>query len=289
MSFPPEVYLIGAQKAGTTTLASILSQHQQICVAKNKEPHYFTHYFSGDSAKDLAWYQEQFSNYENNVCIDASTSYSFGQLSVNNSQYNNQKFRNVPQRIYSINPNAKFIYLVRDPVDRTYSSYLHNLNTGREHQSFGEAIRNDYFYLDISNYYGQLTLWLEYFPLKSFLFLLFEDLKHNPEQVAKQCFEFLEIDSENIQVNLQQHENRTRSINFVGRRFNKIFTELDYSGLGFLAPYLVRRLVHKLTINLGQKVPQMADDERTFLCEYFAEKNHNLANLTGLSLEQWQS
>ena len=41
MSFPPEVYLIGAQKAGTTTLAYLLSQHPNICVAKTKEPHFF--------------------------------------------------------------------------------------------------------------------------------------------------------------------------------------------------------------------------------------------------------
>ena len=59
MSFPPEVYLIGAQKAGTTTLAYLLSQHPDICVAKNKEPHYFT----GNSSKDLACYQKQFPNY----------------------------------------------------------------------------------------------------------------------------------------------------------------------------------------------------------------------------------
>lgn len=41
MPFPPEVFLIGAQKAGTTTLAYLLSQHPNICVAKNKEPHFF--------------------------------------------------------------------------------------------------------------------------------------------------------------------------------------------------------------------------------------------------------
>ena len=266
MSFPPEVYLIGAQKAGTTTLAYLLSQHPRICVAKNKEPHYFT----GNSSKDLAWYKKQFSNYENTLCIDASTSYSFAPLSLDNSYMPKKCFHNIPQRIYSINPQAKFIYLLRDPVERTYSGYWHSFNTGREHRSFGEAIRNDYFYLDVSNYYGQLTLWLEYFSLDSFLFLLFEDMKKNPEQT-------------------QEHRNKTRNVNFIGRRFNRIFKKLDYSGLGFMAPSQVRIFIQEHTINHRQTALEELDEERNFLCKYFADKNYNLANLTGLNISQWQS
>jgi len=285
MSFPPEVYLIGAQKAGTTTLAYLLCQHPNICIAKTKEPHYFT----SNSSKSLAWYQKQFLNHENTICIDASTSYSFAPLSVENSQYNNQQFQNIPQKIYSINPNAKFIYLLRDPIERTYSGYWHSFNTGREHRSFGEAIRNDYFHLDVSNYYGQLSLWLEYFPLESFLFLLFEDMKNNSEQAAKKCFKFLEIDSENIKLNLQEHRNKTESVNFVGRRFKRIFKELDYSGFGFMAPSPVRKFIQELTINSNNSLPKTSEKELVFLGKYFAEKNSNLANLTGLSLNKWQS
>ncbi|MGL5835461.1 MAG: sulfotransferase domain-containing protein, partial [Waterburya sp.] len=66
MPFPPEVYLIGAQKAGSTTLAYLLSQHPDICIAKNKEPHYFT----GNSSKSWAWYQQQFLNQEKTICLD---------------------------------------------------------------------------------------------------------------------------------------------------------------------------------------------------------------------------
>ncbi len=285
MSFPPEVYLIGAQKAGTTTLAYLLSQHPNICVAKSKEPHYFT----GNSGKNLAWYQKQFPNYENTLCVDASTSYSFAPLSSNNSYRAKKCFHNIPQRIYSLNPHAKLIYLLREPIARTYSGYWHSFNTGREHRSFWEAISNDYFYLDVSNYYGQLTLWLEYFPLESFLFLLFEDLKQNPEQVVKNCFKFLELDSENIPLNVQEHRNKTQNVNFVGRKFNRIFKKLDYSGLGFMAPSLVRSFIQEHTMNSAENLPQTSDKEQAFLCKYFTDKNSSLASLTGLSLSEWQS
>lgn len=284
MSFSPEVYLIGAQKAGTTTLAYLLSQHPHICVAKSKEPHYFT----GNSARNLAWYQKQFPNHEN-ICVDASTSYSFAPLSSNNSYMAKKCFHNIPQRIHFLNPNAKFIYLLREPIARTYSGYWHSFNTGREHRSFLEAINNDHFYLDVSNYYGQLTLWLEYFPLESFLFLLFEDLKKNPEQVVKNCFQFLGLDSENITINLQEHRNKTQNINFVGRRFNRIFKVLDYSGFGFIAPSLVRSFIQEHTLDSAKSMPQTSDQERAFLSNYFTDKNSSLANLTGLNFSQWQS
>ena len=285
MSFPPEVFLIGAQKAGTTTLAYLLSQHPHICVAKSKEPHYFT----GNSGKKIAWYQEQFPNYKNALCIDASTSYSFAPLSSNNSYMNKKCFHNIPRQIYALNPNAKFIYLLREPIARTYSGYWHSFNTGREHLSFWEAISNDYFYLDVSNYYGQITLWLKYFSFRSFHFILFEDLKKNPEQVVNNCFKFLKLDSENISINLQEHKNKTQNVNFIGRKFNRIFKGLDYSRLGFMAPSLVRSFVQEHTSKSAKKLMQMSEQERDFLNNYFADKNNSLMQFTGLDFSQWRS
>ena len=282
MPFPPEVFLIGAQKAGTTTLASLLSQHPDICVAKNKEPHYFT----GNSNKNLTWYQKQFPNPEH-ICIDASTSYSFAPLSSDNSYMAKKCFHDIPQRIYALNPQAKFIYLLREPVARTYSSYWHSFNTGREHRSFSEAIENDRFYLDVSNYYSQLTLWLEYFSLDSFLFLLFEDMKQNPQGTIDDCCQFLEIDPNKIEIDLE-HQNKTSHVNSIGRKFNRIFKKLDYSGMGFLAPSSARKLIHKYTTDERQILPTVSSTERHFLSNYFVNKNENLAKLTGIKLNQWQ-
>ena len=284
MSFPPEVYLIGAQKAGTTSLAYLLSQHPDICIARTKEPHFFTTYLD----RGLDWYKSNFANYENSLCLDASTTYAMAPLSENNSRNRKSNLKDVPQRIHSLDPNAKFIYLLRDPVKRTYSSYWHTFNTGREHRSFGEAIRNDYFYLDVSNYYGQLTLWLKYFPLDSFLFILFEDLKKNPYKVSEECFQFMGVRSKNIKVNLEEPKNKSRYVNFVGRQCNRLFFTLDLYGYSHLAPSLLRKTCQKLTTDYNKKIPPMAETDRLFLSEYFLQKNSQLASLTGLSLDRWQ-
>ena len=284
MSFSPQVFLIGAQKAGTTTLASLLSQHPDICLAKTKEPHYFT----GNSHRSSAWYQAQFPNYQNAICIDASTSYSFAPLSLENSYQSKKCFHNIPQRIHALNPNAKFIYLLREPIKRTYSSYWHSFNTGREYRSFPDAIKKDFFYVDVSNYYGQLALWLEYFSLDSFLFVLFEDMKNNPQPLVQKCFNFLGIGSNEIQINLQQHRNKTQNVNYAGRQFNRIFKELDYSGFGFIAPSKVRKFINTYTVDSHKIIPDISEAESNYLQEYFYEKNRDLARLTGLSLSQWQ-
>ena len=282
MSFPPDVYLIGAQKAGTTTLAHLLGQHPDICVAKTKEPHYFT----GRSERGLSWYRQQFLN-SGAICIDASTSYSFAPLSPNNSYMSKKRFHNIPQRIHALNPQAKLIYLLREPVARVYSSYWHSFNTGRERQSFTEAIARDAFYLDVSDYYSQLSLWLEYFPLDSYLFLLFEEMKQNPQATITRCCQFLNIDPTKIAINLE-HRNKTDNVNYIGRQFNRLFKKLDYNGVGYFAPGAVRNVVREHTRS-HQGLPAIPLREQDLLRDYFAEKNRNLAELTGLSLSQWQS
>lgn len=284
MSFPPDFYLIGAQKSGTTTLAYLLSQHPNVCVAKSKEPHFFT----TNWCKGLSWYQDEFSNYENVVCIDASTTYSMAPLSVENSRSAKKCLHGVPQRIYSINPNAKFIYLLRDPVDRVYSAYWYYIAKGREQQRISKAIRDDYFYLDVSNYYGQLALWLEYFPIESFLFILFEDMKQNYEQVVKDCFKFMELDYKH-DIHLEKARNKSRQVNIIGRQFNRVFYTLDRSGFGYVAPSYVRGFIHRITTDYNRVFPKMQEKDRKFLCEYFAEKKHKLALLTKLSLSEWQA
>jgi len=285
MSFPPDIYLIGAQKSGTTTLAYLLCQHPNICKCKRKEPHFFTHNWY----RGLPWYQDLFPNYEDTVCLDASTSYSMAPLSLQEKSNSSKKHKGVPQRLYSVNPNARFIYLLRDPVERTYSGYWHRVAAGREHKSFGKAIRDNPSYLDVSNYYGQLAVWLEYFPIESFLFVLFEELKENPEQVVKACFKFIGLDPESVQVSLEEAKNSSAYVNIVGRSFNRLFKALDHSGFNYVVPPYVRGAIQKATRDYTKKYPKMQEKDREFLREYFSEKKHNLESLIGLSLNHWQA
>ncbi|MBE9193630.1 sulfotransferase domain-containing protein [Gloeocapsopsis crepidinum LEGE 06123] len=282
MLFPPNAFLLGAQKAGTTTLAYLLSQHPDVCVSNPKEPHFFTRNWH----KGLTWYQERFSNH-NAICLDASVTNTQALLSDNPNSSNAAKcLQGIPKRVYNFNPHAKFIYLLREPVERTYSAYWWRVNLDFERNSFAEAIQKDSVYLDTSNYYGQIRLWLEYFPIDSFLFVLFDDLKKNPEYVAKKCFHFLGADPDNCQINLEV-KNKTIRYNAFGRWVYKFIHKLNRANKRYLVPPTVKKVLPLITTNY-QGIPPILEKDRVWLQEYFSEKNRSFEIVTGFSLDRWQ-
>lgn len=290
MPFPPDTYLIGAQKAGTTTLAYLLDQHPRISVSQPKETHFFTHNWD----KGLEWYGTRFPEASpNHALVDASTSYSMASLrSGAGGDLRGSALDNVPERVNSINPDAKFIYLLRDPVERSYSGYWHSVRTGRESRDFGKVLSQNNAYLDVSDYSGQLSLWLEYFPLESFLFVLFEDMKESPENTVAECFWFLGKEAD-VSVRLDSAKNRSYNNTLTGRRINKLFIDRprlakSLTSLRPLVPQALREKMRERRTG-SEPVPGMKQEDREFLVGYFRDKNRKLSELTGISLDKWQA
>ena len=77
----------------------------------------------------------------------------------------------------------RLIYILRHPVERIYSHYIHNLTQGRERRNFKDAVLGkDSHYLNVSRYYLQLSQYLEFFPSEHILVLTFEDFIQQPEK-----------------------------------------------------------------------------------------------------------
>jgi hypothetical protein len=284
MSFPPECYLIGAQKAGTTTLAYLLDQHPHATVGQTKEPHFFTDNWT----QGLDWYRKHFPDSRDTICIDASTSYSMAPLTEGWKHRNPRVYEDIPAKIHSVSPDAKFIYLLRDPVDRTYSGYWHDVRMGVKNEEFRTALQSNPFYLDVSDYYGQLLRWLDHFPLTSFHCVLFEDMKQRPQQVVNECFAFLGLGG--VSIRLDSARNESRQVGWIGRRVNQI--EIAYPGLRTVLksalPTGIMRFVQSVKAG-SAPLPVMAEEDRRFLVEYFRERNQKLQRLIGRSLEAWRS
>ncbi|MGB3681955.1 MAG: sulfotransferase domain-containing protein [Rubrobacteraceae bacterium] len=285
MPFPPEACLIGAQKAGTTTLAYLIDQHPQVAVVRPKEPHFFTHNWD----KGLDWYEKKFPGPPGAVRVDASTSYSMAPLSKAYARSRQEDYKGVPGRVSSVNPNVKLIYLLRDPVERTYSGYWHDARMGGENRDFTTALLNNAFYLDVSDYHGQLLLWLQVFPLSSFFFVLFEDLREDPERVTRECWKFLGVNEEAGSAQLDLHENQSYQVSWAGRKMNRLAT--TYPAVRATLKPIVPKGVQKLlkTVKTGSMpIPPMKEEDRNFLLDYFREKNADIAALTNQSLDKWQ-
>lgn len=206
----PNFIIIGAQKAGTTSLYKYLIQHPFVKSPITKELHFFDTNFG----RGLNWYRSQFpllfnlpntSNHHNFITGEASPAYIFHPYSA--------------KRIAATIPNVKLILLLRNPVDRAYSQYNMQKARGRETLSFAEAIEKEeerlkgelekileheyttyysynyfaYSYLSRGIYINQIKDWVNLFPKEQLLILKSEDLFSNTNTVFEQVVNFLNL------------------------------------------------------------------------------------------------
>ncbi len=184
----PDFLIIGAAKSGTTTLYEYLCKHPQIFMSTPKEPDFFS--VEANYELGLDWYTSLFAAAEpNQICGEASTTYS-----------RCQQHPNAAERIARTLPNVKLIYIMRHPIDRAYSFYVHRLKGSRYKpelavgKTFEETIQQQSEFVDSSYYLQQIECYLKFFPKESFLFLLMDDLIQNPETTIEQTFEFIGVD-----------------------------------------------------------------------------------------------
>ncbi|MEL7351852.1 MAG: sulfotransferase [Cyanobacteria bacterium P01_A01_bin.116] len=204
----PDFLIIGAPKAGTTSLNNYLSQHPQIFMSPNKEPHFFA--FEGAQPKfqgpgdENAWlntksvvtlsdYQQLFVDAQSDQkCGEASTMYLYLQNSCD--------------RIYHYVPKVKLIAFLRHPAERAYSHYKHMRRDGREWETdFGRAITQEseraeqgwapaWHYRQVGLYYQQVQQYMRKFGTGQLRIYLYDDLLNNPQQVYRSIFEFIGVE-----------------------------------------------------------------------------------------------
>lgn len=134
----PDVVVIGAMKCATSAVHAYLDAHPDIAMAAAKELNFFNGaeepsgpaedaWIEGQWHRGIAWYAAQFD----------PTAPKRGESSP---AYTSPSFPEVPARMASIVPEARLVYLVRDPVDRAVSQYLHHHRDGTERRPLDEAV-----------------------------------------------------------------------------------------------------------------------------------------------------
>jgi len=178
------LFLIGAMKSGSTTLHEYLTQHSEIFMSEEKEPGFFVPELWKNRAVDE--YEQLFSGAgEESYIGESSTHYTKLPL-----------FDGVVDRIKDYNANAKFIYIMRHPIERTISHYFHSM---RNMQGFGEtrdilaAIAKEPIYTAYSDYAYQLTPYYNAFGRDNIFTLVFEEFKENPQKSLNAIYQWLEV------------------------------------------------------------------------------------------------
>lgn len=182
MTATPNFIVIGSMKSGTTTLCHLLGQHPDVFMSYPKEPEFFCK--KEIYARGWDWYQSLFANVKKEAAIgEGSTSYTKAPL-----------FSKVPERIVKHLPHVRLIYIVRHPLERIESHWMHRVRHG-DTRSFKKMLQQYPNLVDTSRYWYQIQQYRKYFGDDQILVIFFDDLKINPEKVLHQCFSFLGVNS----------------------------------------------------------------------------------------------
>jgi hypothetical protein len=169
-------------------------------MARAKELNFFV--ARGSWAKGVDWYTAQF---DPDAAVRGESS----------PAYTNHPFHDgVPARLHSVVPDAKLVFLVRDPIERIVSQYVHDLSAGKEERPIEEALADGlptHPYVMRSKYFFQLEQYLRFFAREQLLVLAQEELLHERAGTMQRVFEFVEVDADFYHPRFERMKHRTRS------------------------------------------------------------------------------
>jgi hypothetical protein len=191
----PTFLVIGAMKAGTTSLHEWLRHHPQVFMPQLKEPEFFSE--DDNWRRGIRWYSSLFEPGAGSpVRGEASTGYS-----------RVERFPAAPARAASIVPEARLIYVLRDPIDRMRSHYRHSVLMGRERRSVDDALRSGGGYLDASSYARQIRSHLEHFDRQQLFTVFSDELRADPDGTLRRICSFIGADPAFVPSDLPDEQN----------------------------------------------------------------------------------
>lgn len=196
-------------KSGSTTLHELLADHPQICMSEPKEPCYFVEPSLLKEMWPEMWrmglwrsedaYLKLFGTKEGAIY--------WGESSTDYTKL--PKVAGIVDRMAAYSPEARILYIMRDPVKRTISHYWHMAEHRGETRPPMDAILHDPHYTDVSNYAMQIRPYLERFGRDRVMVLTFEDLTSNPVPTVQSVYAWLGVDASHVPGDTQSARNAT--------------------------------------------------------------------------------
>ncbi len=284
---PPNFFVVGAGKSGTSSLYYYLDQHPDIFMAHVKEPNFFSaaeirgqkyHYRKIKLIENLDEYLNLFAKADSEKAIgDVSPSYLFRKSAAGN--------------IFNFNPAAKIIMILRNPVTRAYSDYLMDLGGGHYDNSFEDMVfrrinvpQADIYYQIVERgfYYEQVKRYIDLFGKERVKIFLFENLKVDALQVVKTIFAFLGVDS-SVKIDVSLKINPYKSPKGIVKLI--YYNQMTRSLTKNLLPNSLKDIIMKYFFITAK--PAMDTDTATYLTNIFRKDILHLQELIDQDLEPW--
>jgi hypothetical protein len=290
----PNLLILGAAKSGTSSLYTYLDQHPDIFMSGFKEPHFFiwegreydiqgpgVERVGKSVVRDVNSYLKLFSGAKHErVRGEASTGY--------------LHTPGAAERIHAYVPEAKLIAILRSPIDRAYSAFLHAQLKGLEPLAdFEQALREEpkrvadrwiglTLYATVGMYAEQLERYLAVFPCEQVRVYLFDDLVRDPVGVAQDVFRYLGVD-ESFQPDVSVQANRGTAVRSV--RLWSFVRSIRESRLGRRMPSGPAGAILR-TINERTMTP-LSPMLRQRLAPVFEADVTRLSGMLGRDLTSW--
>lgn len=267
----PNMVIIGAQKCGTTSLHKYLDVHPEISMSSVKETDFFLP--EGNWSRGFEWYAS-LCDPSSPVRGEASPNYT--ELPISSG---------LAERMHEHLPEAKLIYLVRDPIDRISSHYVHSVAWGGETRPFAEAVTApDNIYVLKSSYATQLRPFVEQFGQERILVESQERLLAEREATLRRIFGFLGVDPDFTSPEFEREWERTEGKGTAYQTASRLASR------GVRLPRALRWPAQRLLRAApGSKIerPEPSPDVRAHLERRLKPEADDLRRLTGLEFGAW--
>jgi hypothetical protein len=296
----PNFLIIGAAKSGTTALYRYLYDHPQIFMSERKELHYFSYPETSKLTRGPDTYHriavstlEEYKSYFNDVK---------GQAAIGEASPTYLYFPSCALRIKKTLPDVKLIAILRNPVERAYSAFMHAVRDGWEPlPDFSSALAQEqdrikdgweivWHYTQAGFYHRQLTHYYEQFDKSQIKVFLYDDLVNDPIKLYKEVTGFLEVD-ESFIPDFSVHPNVSGRI-----RSQLVY---DLANRLFLQPNLLKSLSRRMlpekirwrfttrVRNMNINKEPFPEEVRAKLVPIFRSDISQLQELIGRDLSHW--
>ena len=274
-------FIVGAPKAGTSSLHFYLNQHPQVCMSSVKEPNFFSAkevenlYYNSDIVSSTKDYNSLF---ESDLKIKGESSVSY------------LYYPQVARRIYEYNNDAKIIIMLRNPTFRLFSHYLMDKRLGFCSVSLQEIYDNRgthslFFqqFFSLGNYSEQIKKYQEVFDKSQILILLYDDLKLDTKLVVERVFSFLNVEKKDVDLQVKNQmlvpTNGLLSVIYKFRFIRKF--------LRFLFPSQLIKSIKKTFFN-SKNIDKLSPSELKMISNYYEDEISNLELLINYDLSSWK-
>ncbi|WP_456440386.1 sulfotransferase family protein [Psychroserpens sp.] len=299
----PNLFIPGAAKSGTSSLHELLNQHPDICMSSHKEPSFWTSdNFHLINNKRIKKYLNYFNTKPNAIYKgESSTTYMlFPGFKERIKEHYNTK-------------DLRFIFILRNPIDRIYSHYWYVKGVGSENLNLKKAILKDknlepnfshelpegrfknYFQYGL---YGKwLTSFYESFDESQIKILIFEDFKNNPLKTANECFDFLNLSPINTLQELDTNE--TAIIKY--QKLYKSILKITQGNIKLMKPiylliprFIKTKIKHNISdiiikyTKTNKKYPKLSPNDRLWIKDMYKDDFELLKKVTGKNFNLWK-